>query len=690
VRLLGWGTMSKREELVPEIGGGESDQSGDAESPRQLTDQREMDDNDIDSCTGTSTTSRTIFSGEWGWAKGKTTTKEKERSGDLVKDLCRSTGGGASFCGNIAYENIAPRKREGVTVDFLIERGDPPIEGRDIDAGRARMEADPRTMVFFNTQEMMAEMPTSDDFSKKAVDDAAGCMPGEDMCAADDSPREPGNITGDAVDAPSAKEDSSNNTAGEPGDNIEETAETEIHLKEEAANFFLTYHFPIKPVIAVTQGKAPQENDPKKMCMGNSHDVTTLEVLADHTQGYMADSRMSIGDYEVSSGSEDDITTSSNRLEPETAEQDDVSDDYDFEVFDLLAKRKRKKRKKNTEKSKSLIISIPSHTTKEAVSSDKKTGIALGNEENVGEDKFWPIEDDVLDEEDPLSFYSTTHEGQDPQYVEFQLSMMKNRLQAQLVNIQKDKKEDMEKIQAYLSSKWEESNAALQEEIRKIRFEIVAKQTRQRNQLTDKHKGQREADEQKLNEGENWLLQKQHLETQQMFQHAGRLDWNDIAAQLQNRHAYQRQQFEERKVEMKKRSEQDILTQNQILEAHHKKRNAESQLLIKELTDKCHTQHDNLKAKLLTRHEKRFEQKRNQAEANFGGSQSDTLTREYIKSNQSYLRTSEKSNDGRQTKGGSIEGAVSHDAAMRQKQRKGLMNNASIQLAIEIHNEGKS
>ena len=44
--------MSKQDELVPEVGGGDSDGSGDAESPRQLTDQ-----GDDSSITGASTAS---------------------------------------------------------------------------------------------------------------------------------------------------------------------------------------------------------------------------------------------------------------------------------------------------------------------------------------------------------------------------------------------------------------------------------------------------------------------------------------------------------------------------------------------------------------------------------------------------------------------------------------------------------
>jgi hypothetical protein len=723
--------MSNQEELVPEIGGSESFGSGDAKSPRRLTNQGgDSIDDDVDPCTGASTASRIDeAAAEFNETEMEVAEFERDNhreivgeavsglllgermnssvgreclplddgtsaSGDFVTDSCGSTGGGASFELAVSPETIgdniiAKRERKDTTFDLSVGEGETPVEGRDLVADKARAEVDQRTVDFFNAQKEMAKVPISDGLSKKVVDDARGCAPREDNgTTSDDSSRKLRSSIGDAGRVCSVKEESSDIIAGEPKDKNEERTEIEIDdFEEEAAKIFSTRDAPIKPVISVTQGEGSHKNNSKMIDMGDSQDMKIVEFSADLTQQDMGDSKIRLFDHETPSGS-NGITRSSSCLEPETAEQEDLSDDCGVGVFEFLSKRRRKKRRKNVDAAKSLSISIPSLTPQEAASTDTKT-IDSGNEKNVVEGKIWPIDDNILDEEDPNLFYSTTNEGDDPQYVEFRLSMIKNRLQAQLVKIQKDKKEDMKKIQAYLYFMWEESNGALQGEIKKVRDEIEAKQTRQRNQLTDKHKGQSEADEQKLNEGETWLVQKQHLETQQsMSQHAGMLGWNEIAAQLQNRHAFQRHQFEERKVEMKKRLEQEINTQNQILEAHHKKRNAESQLFIKELTEKCHKQHDDLKTKLLRLHEDRFEQKRKEAEASFGGSQSDTLAQGITNSNLNYS-CAEQSNDQRQTKEEEIEGVVSHDAAMRQKQRKSLMNNASIQLAIEIHNEGK-
>jgi len=398
------------------------------------------------------------------------------------------------------------------------------------------------------------------------------------------------------------------------------------------------------------------------------------------------------------------------------AKKENTSDGDGFGAFGLLTKRPRKKKKKKSEKSKPLRISIPSHTPKEQMPAaklvrgekqhSKEDGIGIVDNCHALEDKFCFV-GDIMEEEDPLSFYSDTHEEQDPDYVKFHLTRLKNRLGVELAKLQKDKKVDMKKIQTYVSAKWEERNDDLQRKTNKIRVEMTAKQTRQRNQLSEKHKRQIEADERKIEDGEKWLVEKQQLELQhRMNQHQALpnniIEWNTVATQLQHRHKYQRQQFEEKKVEMKKRSEQELKAQNQILEAHHKKRQAEAETYIKEVVDKCHKQQENLKAKLSRLHEERFDKKEKEVRADCtlsldGESHPGTLAQG--KSNaqqmgldaqqeQGFENTLELHVSHRTVKGGMHEGSVSHDAVIRQKQRKGLMNNAPIQLAIEIHNEG--
>lgn len=145
---------------------------------------------------------------------------------------------------------------------------------------------------------------------------------------------------------------------------------------------------------------------------------------------------------------------------------------------------------------------------------------------------------------------------------------------------------------------------------------------------------------------------------------------------------------------MKKRSEQELNAQNSILEAHHKKRQAEAEAYMKDMAEKCHKQQENLKARLARLHEERFERRRSDLHAECTLSLgSDAQYEARGGSNQAVSGSpgspeSEPSPRGQRTGKGAHEGSVSHDAVVRQKQRKGLMNSATIQLAVEIHNEG--
>ena len=377
-------------------------------------------------------------------------------------------------------------------------------------------------------------------------------------------------------------------------------------------------------------------------------------------------------------------------------------DDDSTCAFESLVKQRRKQRRRMNycrEKLKPIRISVPLREPEQKGMEAKTKGhlICVNNKDELI-NRLCPIDDVSLKEEDPLSFYSNLHEGEDPDCAELQSSMMKNRVENELTKLKKAKKIDMKKIQAYLTARWEERNDNLQRQINKIRFDMVSKQTQQRTQLAEKQNRQTEADDRKLAAGENWLVQKQQMEMQQtMAQHqnlatADIMKLNAIVNQLQSRHAFQRQQFEEKKIEMKKRLDQELKAQNQSIQTHHEKRQAEAETQIKELAEKCREQHEKLKVKLTRLHEERFETKRKQIicvhpakkqSESETSSQGDTPTA----NSSNFEKTAELNVDNQSSKGW-MQCSVLNDAVVRQKQRKGLMNNINIQLAIEIHNEG--
>merc|ERR1719253_1250394 len=257
-------------------------------------------------------------------------------------------------------------------------------------------------------------------------------------------------------------------------------------------------------------------------------------------------------------------------------------------AFEVLGKRKRQRKKKS--KAQTLRISIPSHTPQARVLPKDITPAS-------GRDCL-PEEDG--DPEQQLAFYESTHEEEDGDYVEF----LKQRLKVELARLHQDKNEDMKKINAYILAKWEERSDTLQKHLHKVRLDMATKQTKQRAQLAEKHKKQHEADQHRIEQSDKWLVQKQQRELQQQMNApaSGMIDWNTLATHMQSRHTLQRQQFEEKKAELRKRSDRELKAQDAILEAHHKKRQVEAEACIKDFTDKiCHT-HQKMKAMLMTMH----------------------------------------------------------------------------------------
>ena len=222
-------------------------------------------------------------------------------------------------------------------------------------------------------------------------------------------------------------------------------------------------------------------------------------------------------------GAETKILQGSKQIERgEAVQHDSYSEDDDsVGAFALLGKgtrKKKKKRKSKQSKGASLHIyeinkrdPLPSCTTKEK-STHHLVEVVTDHTDSIAENDC--VDDTIGEEEDPLLFYSSAHEEQDPDYIEFHSSRLKRRLEAEMTMLQEEKNEDMQKVQAYIDAKGEERNASLQSEINRIRVSIIAKQTRQRTQLTEKHKKQIEADQNKIKDGERWLIEKQQQEMQ--------------------------------------------------------------------------------------------------------------------------------------------------------------------------------
>lgn len=358
--------------------------------------------------------------------------------------------------------------------------------------------------------------------------------------------------------------------------------------------------------------------------------------------------------------------------------------------FELLVKSKRQK-KKTSKKGKSKPLRI---TGKDVIPMEGTTKVEQTDRNYVATkyDNIQGLEltSDIEDEEDPLAIYSENQEPQDTSFAEVDSTKVKNELQTRMNKLKEEKKQDLNMIKTYLKAKWDERNTEVQSQANKLRGEMLTKQQRQRTQLSEKHKRQLEADGRKIEEGMKWLVQRQQLELEQkMQQHKqaaqqmgvtqeSMAEWNQMSIQLQTRHSQQLQQFESKKIDLNRKSEQELSAQNAILEAHHKKRQHETNKIIDELVNKCHRQQDYLKAKLVRQHKERFETKRNALQSQL----TESAKVDTYRGPDHELHPNQRS--------GSHDAAnVSHNAVTRQKRRKIATNNASFQLAVEIHNEGE-
>eukprot|EP00985_Skeletonema_marinoi_P018931 scaffold10711_cov177-Skeletonema_marinoi.AAC.1 len=266
--------------------------------------------------------------------------------------------------------------------------------------------------------------------------------------------------------------------------------------------------------------------------------------------------------------------------------------------------------------------------------------------------------------------------------------------------MEEHKTEDMAKNNAYLIAKWEERTENLNKQVSKIRQDMLTKQNTQRAQLAEKQKtqqvllddnaylylflfAQQELDKRKIDEGRKWLLERQHQQLRQEAEQTGKAgnaimeEWSNISAQLQTRHAYQLKQFEVKEATMKERSVNDANAQHQILEAHHKKRSAEAEAFVDELIKKCQQRQKKLKATLTRLHEQRFEAKKREIQIEFSKPLDSSVSQQKSAETHSH-----------QELGNDLDNSLTHTAVLRHKRRKHHLNGCTVQVAVDIHNEG--
>ena len=332
-----------------------------------------------------------------------------------------------------------------------------------------------------------------------------------------------------------------------------------------------------------------------------------------------------------------------------TSDLEDYDAENDVGAFGLLSKQnKRKKRKKNKP---TPLLSIFDTTSKEPLPKHVSKV---------------PTNDSSHLEEDHLLFYSEDDNA-------LHSARLKYGLQVELSNLKEEKEEDFQQIDAYASAKFQQRSDSLNRQINKVRVEMLAKQTRQRNQLEERRKRKAENDRRKMKEGHEMLLSRQREEMERRKEKNNGPQWKSIEVQLKNRHEFQRKQFEESKIETINRTQQEHNASFRILENHHQKRQIEGETYIQNLVNTAKLLQDKMITKLSKLHQNRYAQREREIRAKF--SELDSMDGDAPCTNKGELQNMAVSSNP-------------HDAVVRQEKRKAEVEQDVVQLSVEIHNEG--
>lgn len=352
---------------------------------------------------------------------------------------------------------------------------------------------------------------------------------------------------------------------------------------------------------------------------------------------------------------------------PVVASGDDTDDEAGG--FDLRVKRKRKKNKR-----KALQISIALPPPLEKVDKGEQKSECVDDMPKIRALDFLREEEEICYDFDFEDFDVENANGPQPRTADEAALLV-------------EKEADVAKIQAYLKAKWEERTKDVQNQVNRLRADMLSKQERQRSQLADNHKRQLAEDEQRMDEGLNWLKREQKKELdmkimmhQRDAQNGGNLD-PDFLAQLQARHHEQLKQFEEKKRDLRMKSEKELRSQSIILSTHHKKRQTEADWHVQNsLAKKCFERHELLKAKLLKLHTERYDRKLLELRSKRGKVD---ISKLYVASSPSQPDRGHSESSQSQ-----FDVSICHHAVTRHKRRKMSTNNASFGMSIEVHNEG--
>lgn len=411
---------------------------------------------------------------------------------------------------------------------------------------------------------------------------------------------------------------------------------------------------------------------------------------------------------------------------------DDVEDEDEIDNFQRRHVVKRKKAAKKMRPTKPVQIKIVFTATRSQVAcelQDVKMDHSLPSffEETNTWDEF---DDEEFDTQfdDSLSFFQETHEDQDPAYIAYTHKLEEEERQKQLTALDVHDQKTRSEIEAIISDLCKEKQAATDRSLEKYKQRAAEDEKLKTERYKELYRQKTSSNMRKINEGIEILQQRhqkeletamghhrQHVRNRRLNEQMAAGEWHATSQSITNKHKMQLAGFRDKGNELKKQTESDYQREQEKIHKQHMLRLQEVDSSRQKLQSRLYQQIQQLRQRYLKRHlQKLMKEKEvllskgpslinlanhgNTRIENVDSTESDTLPgsqrppilqRDATKSTleeraelnpSSPIRSAEKWVDESPHP---VAGA-----ATRHKHRKGVMNQTTRQLSIEIHNEG--
>ncbi len=321
------------------------------------------------------------------------------------------------------------------------------------------------------------------------------------------------------------------------------------------------------------------------------------------------------------------------------------------------------------------------------------------------------------EDEDPLEFYSNTHEEQDIAYIQFKREKERVQYEECLKELQVESEQSKVVMEQTLEKKWKEQTETFQRQCEKLRSDMKTKQEYQREQLLARHDRLIKTENAKFIKGREWLLSTHAKEYDKNI--ANSVPMQDILGEtkdiiinkLKQKQKKELMSFEEKKTKTLTKYGQEIQQKMKDLKEHHIKRKEELESTLKNLKVKFTHQIITQQRKDYQIHYKqRFARKRKDIQNSFQFLEfnNDNKDNDDDDTNSNTNNKHSELNDASQNKESDDpnkkleekrkqsfsssdpkkDWSHSGDAVVRQKRRKTVMSSTQQHLSIELHNEG--